>query len=251
MGAFFALLLMAKHNYRVLFAFIALVAVWKFFVWSASPSPRLLIRKALVIMITAAALYLPVWLAQQKANRFEIARLKTEQAEKFAAAKFKATAISAGTGSPQIAMRKQGVSFFELLTSHGWPARTFESFCGVYHWMSLPGPSLYYGIMAALYVLFFVTLGIGLRHLPRSDLLFCGATFLLALGLVLLSAYHSWVSDFQPQGRYLFPILPMLAYLLHRYRESMPTRAFNVLFASLFACAAFSFGFTGLRYFCS
>ncbi|HJT82726.1 MAG TPA: hypothetical protein VJ719_16130 [Chthoniobacterales bacterium] len=251
LGTFFALLLTVKHNYRVLFGFALLVMIWKVFVWSAPAAPRLLIRKSLVVVGTAAALFLPLWFAQQNANRFDLARLKTVQAEKFAATKFKASAISAGAGSPQIAMRKQGVSFFGLLTTHAWPARTFESFCGVYHWMSLPGPPWYYGVMAGLYALFLIALGIGLRHLPRGDLLFCGATFLLALGLVLLSAYHSWVSDFQPQGRYLFPILPMLAFLLYRYRQSMPTRAFNVLFASLFACAAFSFGFTGLRYFCS
>jgi hypothetical protein len=148
-------------------------------------------------------------------------------------------------------MRKQGVSFLEVFTKHGWAARTFESSSGVYHWMGLTSPRWYYAVMAALYAAFLITLAIGLRHLPGKDLLFCGATLLLSFGLVLLSAYHSWTRDFQPQGRYLFPILPMLAFVLHRYRESVPTRAFNVLFASLFACAAFSFGFTGLRYFCS
>jgi hypothetical protein len=250
-GLLLGILFMTKHNYRVLFGFVALVMFWKVFVWSSAASLRVILRKALVVIIAAAALCLPVWFAQQKANRFELARLKTEQAEKFATEKFKTSAIAAGTASPQLAMRKQGVSFLEVFTKHRWAIRTFESSCGVYHWMGLTSPRWYYALMAALSATLFITLAVGFRHLPWKDLFFCGATFLLSAGLVLLSAYHSWTSDFQPQGRYLFPILPMLAFLLHRYRESVPTRAFNVLLASLFACAAFSFGFTGLRYFCS
>jgi hypothetical protein len=249
LGASLALLLMAKHNYYVLFAFVALIVFCKCLVWSASALPRLLFRKTAVVIITAAALYLPLWLAQEKANRFQITRLKIEQAEKFAAPMFKASAISTDKGSPQIAVREHGISFSGLLASSDWAYRTFQSFCGVYHWMSLPGPPFYYGIMAALYLSFLAAICLALRRLAWGDLVFCGASFLLALGLILLSAYHSWVSDFQPQGRYLLPILPMLAFLLHRYRESLASRAFNVLFVSLFACSAFSFVFTGLRYF--
>ena len=69
----------------------------------------------------------------------------------------------------------------------------------------------------------------------------------LAVGVVLASAYQSWTADFQPQGRYLFPIIPMIAFLFHHYRESLRSRVFNLLFACLFACSVYSFVFIGLK----
>jgi hypothetical protein len=67
------------------------------------------------------------------------------------------------------------------------------------------------------------------------------------MAVILLSAYHSWTADFQPQGRYLFPVLPMLAFILFRYRERLGSRALHMLFAGLFAASVISFVFTGLR----
>jgi len=41
--------------------------------------------------------------------------------------------------------------------------------------------------------------------------------------LIGASVYHSWVVDFQPQGRYLFPLLPILGILcgwfVHCFRQ--------------------------------
>jgi hypothetical protein len=43
----------------------------------------------------------------------------------------------------------------------------------------------------------------------------------------------------------------MVAFLLHHYRQSLPSRALNLLFGSMFALSAFSFVFTALPYFSS
>jgi uncharacterized membrane protein len=39
---------------------------------------------------------------------------------------------------------------------------------------------------------------------------------LLSIAAIAGSSYHSWVSDFQAQGRYLFPILGMVGLLLQQ-----------------------------------
>jgi hypothetical protein len=103
--------------------------------------------------------------------------------------------------------------------------------------------------MGAGYLALLGVLAVAMRRAPGSDRLFCLLTLSLALGQVLLSAYHSWVADFQPQGRYLFPILPLLAFVLHRYRQWLPAGVLNMLFGSMFALSTFSFVFTALRYF--
>jgi hypothetical protein len=146
-----------------------------------------------------------------------------------------------------MALRNQGVPFTDLFSKSHWATTSFESFSGVYHWMNLRGPDVYYALMGVLYTAVLVTIGFAFRKLPWSEKLFGGAVFCAAAAVILLSAYHSWTADFQPQGRYLFPILAMLAFVLHRYRESMPARALHLLFVGLFAASVFSFVFIGLR----
>jgi len=250
LGVLLALLLMAKHNYYLLFGFVALIVLWKAMVWSDPMPWSLFIRKTAVVVATVAAVYLPILLTQEWTNHFQLERTRIEQAEKFAAPGFKPTAIAAGKTAAPLALRERGVTFATLIFSY-WPAQSFRSFCGVYHWMDLLSPYFYYVSMAGLYIALAIVAGFGFRRLSRADLLFCGLTFLLAVGMVLLSAYNSWAVDYQPQGRYLFPILPMVAFVLHHYRGQMPAKALNVLFAALFGLSTFSFVFIGLRYFYS
>jgi hypothetical protein len=241
------LLLMAKRNYYLFLPFIGLVAVWRTFVWERSVPRSRLAAKWALIFLTALLLYAPARLVQAAVNRFELPRLRTEQAEKFAAPGYRPSEIAAGKGAPRIALRKQGVPFTDLFTRYHWAKSSFESFCGVYHWMSLRGPGYYYAVMAALYTALLITIGLPFRKLPWPDALFVAAVLCAAAAVVLISAYSSWTADFQPQGRYLFPILPMLAFVLHRYRETLPSRALHLLFTGLFAASVISFVFIGLR----
>jgi hypothetical protein len=242
-----ALLLMAKRNYYLFLPFVGLVAIWKILVWDRG-IPRLrLARKWAAIVVAALVLYLPVRVAHAAINRFELPRLRAEQAEKFAAPGYRPSDIAAGKGARRMALRAQGVPFIELFGEYGWAKSSFESFCGVYHWMSQRSPDLYYYIMGALYTALLVTVGFAFGKLPRLEMFFGAAVLLAMAAVIVLSAYHSWTADFQPQGRYLFPILPMLGFVLYRYRETLPTRALLLLLTGLFATSVFSFVFAGLR----
>jgi hypothetical protein len=241
------LLLMAKRNYYLFLPFIALVAIWKTLVWERS-LPRLrLAAKWTAIVLTVLLLYVPARATQAAINRFELSRLRTEQAEKFAAPGYRPSEIAAGKGASRMALRNQGVPFTDLFGKYRWGKTSFQSFCGMYHWMSLPSPGAYYAVMGALYAALLLTIGLAFRKLPWSEVVFGTGVLCTAGAVILLSAYLSWNADFQPQGRYLFPILPMLAFVLYRYRETLPSRALHLLFTGLFAASVFSFVFTGLR----
>ena len=67
-----------------------------------------------------------------------------------------------------------------------------------------------------------------------------------ALLMIGISAYYSWTSDFQSQGRYLFPILPMVAVGLESSRTSLKPRIILALIAVCFTLSAYSFIFTAL-----
>jgi hypothetical protein len=241
------LLLMAKRNYYLFLPFIGLVAAWKTFVWERGIPKVRLAAKWAAIVLAALVLYVPARVAHAAINRFDLPRLRTEQAEKFAAPGYRPSEIAAGKGAPRMVLRKQGVPFTDLFSKYRWATTSFESFCGVYHWMSLRGPGVYYAVMGVLYTALLVMIGFGFRKLPRREVVLGVAVLAACAAVILLSAYHSWTADFQPQGRYLFPVLPMLAFVLHHYRETLPSRALHLLFMGLFAASVISFVFIGLR----
>ena len=242
-----ALLVMAKRNDYLFLPFIGLVAVWRTFLWEAGLTRLGVAKKWAEIGLAAAMLYFPFRIGHEAVNRFDRARLRVEQAEKFAAPLFKPSEILAGEGAKRLALRTRGVQYVDLFSKHNWAAKSFESFCGVYRWMSVIGPVEYYCVIGTLYLALLAFLVAGIGRLAWRDALFAVAALGLAAFIVLISAYQSWIADFQPQGRYLFPILPMIAFLFHRYRESLRSRVFNLLFGGLFACSVYSFAFIGLK----
>jgi hypothetical protein len=64
--------------------------------------------------------------------------------------------------------------------------------------------------------------------------------------MIGISAYYSWTSDFQSQGRYLFPILPMVAVGLQSSGKYLKPRIILALVAACFTLSAYSFIFTAL-----
>ena len=246
-AALVALLVMAKRNYYLFLPFIGLVALWKTLFWQRQAPVLRLVKKWAVIGLIAAALYCPLRAAHEAINGFDIPRLQREQAEKYAAPRFRPSEIAAGKGAQRLGLRSQGFSFPELLSQRGWAAESFQSFCGVYQWMTLKDNQAYYLLMGGLYLTLLALLFTRIAREGWRDAAFAAAVFGTILLVVLVSAYHSWTADYQPQGRYLFPILPMVAFLFHRYRESLRSRAFYLLFGCLFACSVYSFIFTGLR----
>jgi len=243
-----ALMIMAKRNYYLFLLFVAFVSAWTTLTQSGWPARLHLMRRWGLIILLAAALFSPARIAHEALNGFDIPRLQLEQAEKYAAPHFKPSEIAAGTGARQLVLRKQGVPFAELFTERGWLVDSFKSFCGVYRWMSLKGSDYYYLLMWLLYATLVVLLFMRVVRLSWHDALFAAGVLAVGCLVVLLSAYTSWTADYQPQGRYLFPILPMFAFLFHRYRDALRSRAFYLLFGCLFAGSIYSFIFTALRY---
>jgi hypothetical protein len=58
---------------------------------------------------------------------------------------------------------------------------------------------------------------------------------------VLQAAYHSWINDFQAQGRYLFPVIGMFGLLLVRLQNAIRPTVLVPLVLCAFALSAASF----------
>jgi hypothetical protein len=105
----------------------------------------------------------------------------------------------------------QGVSPVQVVSDPLWWELSLKSLYGLFGYMNvyLPG-YLYKGVLALVGVLIAVSLGFALSHWKEVPtlrrLLWVSAPPTLLLVLAS-SLYYSWVTDWQPQGRYLFVAL--------------------------------------------
>lgn len=129
-----------------------------------------------------------------------------------------------------------------------WGHITFMSTFGVYGNMSIYNSSEYY---KSIQVFLYCILGCILydlivsRRLDNNVLLFA-SVWICSATLAVASLYNSWVADYQAQGRYLLPILPMVGIFLYSARQRLQRFRINFFTLLLFLFAVSSFYFLGL-----
>ncbi|MDP3695331.1 MAG: hypothetical protein Q8R42_04390, partial [Desulfocapsaceae bacterium] len=126
--------------------------------------------------------------------------------------------------------------------------KTFRSAFGVYGYFTLSASDDYYKIVQWLgtsFLFFFICSIIMKGGLPNNILLFAG----LGCGITLIgiSLWHSWTSDFQAQGRYLFPIILLLGIIYFQTKDIFQKRIFNFFVFSMFAVSLYSFIYIALQ----
>ncbi|MBU1695107.1 MAG: DUF2142 domain-containing protein [Verrucomicrobia bacterium] len=241
------LMLLAKHNYLPFIVFVALFLVWRV---SQRPSDerRLYLGRAAAVCVLAVAIAAPVLIRDTVINRFEKEERKAALREQYAADAFKPSRIGAPDSNPGLALRAKGVPFPDLFTRRHWTRRITRSFGGVYGPMTILAPPAYYIIQALLYAGLAVLAAAALRRewtRPRVILL-CLA-ILASAAVILMAALFCWVFDFQPQGRYLFPLLPIFLLTGLELSGDRPTRIPWAVPAALFLLGTASFLLVGFR----
>jgi hypothetical protein len=144
-------------------------------------------------------------------------------------------------------LREAGVPLGALLRERKWHVGSYESFVGLYGYLSHPSSRAFYAAMGLLLsILLVAILALPIRAGER-DALLLSTLLVLGLGVTLLASLgRSWTHDFQAQGRYLFAIVPMLGYRIaasERLRESSLVRT---LILACLLCSLYSFARFGL-----
>lgn len=147
----------------------------------------------------------------------------------------------------EVKLRAKGTTLVGLFTQWKWHKLTFESFVGGYGYMNLWASRWYYYAMLLLYFLFgaYIFSMIVLSK-DRETITQLGLFILGAVTTVFISVYLSWNYAFQPQGRYLFPIVGMLGLLLYANRHLLHHRVMSAFLAVAFFLSAYSFIFVAL-----
>ncbi|MBP7828769.1 MAG: hypothetical protein KA248_02500 [Kiritimatiellae bacterium] len=229
------LLLLAKHNYWPFAVFAVLCLAWR-----TGP------KRALAVAGLAAAVAAPLLVRDAVINRFEKEERKAALREEYAADAFKPSRIGTPGAYAGLALRAQGVSLADMLAQRPWARRITRSFGGVYGHMNILAPPAYYIVQNIMFGFLFLAAAFTWRGWtwPRGVLLLMASA--AGLAVVLIAALFCWMYDFQPQGRYLFPLLPtaLLAGLGLSEHESRRIPWFVPL--ALFLLASYSFIGVGL-----
>jgi hypothetical protein len=239
-GALLGLLAISKLNYLVGFVFLGWAILW------LRSEVRHWSRIALLASI-AAVIALP-WLGYHAwVNDWETGKRVADYSEQVAAPEMKPSAQASPNSFPFRALRTKGVSLWDVLVTLDWVGLSFRSFCGLYGWMSIVADPWVYRVFAGLYAVLLAILVFPAlrRRSPGAASLLVGVLVCSAL-VFAQSIYRSWVYDFQGQGRYLFPILPML-FFYWRQCETAPLRIPALVVTALLGThALLSFALIGL-----
>jgi len=139
-------------------------------------------------------------------------------------------------------LRERGVSLTEMFSRYRWHRLMVQTGLGSYGYFDKQSSSRYYSLAAIPVALFLLFLFVPAcwRAGWRTGLVLLGglaATVTLA-GFAL---WYSWLHDFQAQGRYLAPILPILGYLAFVGRRKLWWPGFGAALAAALVFALYSF----------
>ncbi len=203
------LLVFCRQNYLVFLAFVGLCGVWM--VARAAPGIRMRMLRRGALVLAAVAVTAGVLVGEYVLRMGPDSGAKVlEIRESHAADGFRPSQIGQPKSFPGLAMHQRGVPFRYMFQTLQWHHYTFDSAFGVYGYMKIYAPEWFYGCCSALLLALVLLAGAAVwRVRDRGKwLLAAGTVGFLALA-VAQSIYHSWTFDFQAQGRYLFPMLPM------------------------------------------
>ena len=146
-------------------------------------------------------------------------------------------------------MKKKGVTLRDLVATYRWHEKTFRSAVGVYGYFSFFAHTMYYTAVkwAIVILLGSILLVVAISGNLEGRSITMVAITLFSL-LTAMSLYHSWVADFQPQGRYLFPVVGMLGIILGLHGKLLSPRWLSTQTVLLFLLSCYSFICIGLHY---
>jgi len=241
-----ALILLLKKNYLFFSAFLFFCVVLKV-VWQEDRErQKSIIKRLAVIVLIGVSLVGLRFGADYYVNGFDRSDKLEQAREKYAYYPYNPN-TELKDQHPMLYLKKRGYTLNNIVSNAHWFEKTFRSFFGIYGYHTITASSVYYDLVKKIAIIFaaFFFLSVFIRSGLRNNLLTLSLLFLAAV-LIGASLIHSWVSDFQSQGRYLFPIIPMLGLLYGMSGKSINHKLTTIFVSILFIFSAYSFIFLGL-----
>ncbi len=247
MGFLLGCLFLLKMNYYPFIAFFYLCLAIQFFFNVVSSEERNYFLKRLVAVTIMGFLFFGLRFgADYLVNGFDQKNKIIEVQEQFAEPRYKpSTELHDKHGT--LLRKDRGQTLQYLIGTDHWFEKSFRSGVGVFGYFTISAPDVYYDMVrwTGVGLLIFVFGSIFIRGgLINSTLAF--SVLVVFVVLVAASLHRSWTWDFQPQGRYLFPIVPMFGILYARTYKVIHQSFFILGVTCMYLLGMYAFIFQAL-----
>lgn len=246
-GLLFGILLLLKKNYYPFIGLLGIAIVIKLFwseefYWERRTAILRLIAIGLIGVSVAGLRMSADYIVNGFDKKEKIAQLREELADPL----YKPS-TPLEDKHIYLYRRARGATLEQIIKVDRWFEHTFRSSFGVFGYFTISAPDKYYSLVRWT--------GVGLLAFLIASIYWRGgwsgailATMTLGLGAALLgvSLYHSWTADFQPQGRYLFPFVPMLGLLYAWSHRAVNSKILMLGVVPMYFLAVYTFIFEGL-----
>ncbi len=235
-GALLGLFLLCKTNFYAVLLFFVLYLGWYLRYENSAPARQVLRRWGAVSLL--GGLVFGMFWASDYAVNGPSRNERLYQARVEYAQPLYSPVTPLEERHVYLQMRERGTDLPRLLHIDLWGEKIFRSSFGVFGYTTISASPRYYNLMRwlGLGLVVYVGTTIMLRG-GWQGISLLGITALVSGTLVLVALYSAWTTDFQAQGRYFLPMVPMLAVLLSRTRHVVPQ---GVLQAGVLAMAMLS-----------
>lgn len=246
LGILCSLLFLLKKNYLFFIVFIGVYVLWRLFFRVEEEKRKQYMRRLIAIVLLGMSLTGLRIGADYAVNGMDRAAKMEQIREDLAAPLYKPSTPLEEQHS-FLNRKARGDSLETIIVVDRWFEKTYRSAFGMYGYFTAVAADAYYNAvrsagLALFALLFFAVI---FRGGITGNILFI--SFLTcSTALIGASLYHSWTADYQTQGRYLFPIVPMLCVVLYHTRHLMQGAVYKVLLTALFLLSVYSFVFVGL-----
>ncbi len=247
LGVFLGALLLLKTNYLLFLMFLSLYLIWKIFNNDFNNLKRLVSRLGIIVLIALALPGLRYSLDVRE-NGFETFEKFEQMTEVKATYPYKpSTPYSKKYAN--LYLKDRGITLDQLIQNKRWGSNTLITSFGSFGFTQFNPSQTQYNFIKLVSTLLFLTILISvLINAPRHFHVLLGITLFSAVTVVGVSLWASWTINYQPQGRYLAPILAMVGVLYYHIHPFLFKRIFYSLIALLFLSSLHTYIFVGLRY---
>lgn len=247
LGLLLGTMFLLKKNYYFYIAFFYLyLGLIILFRMEREERKRAVLRMVCMTLLGGLLFSLRVGM-DYKVNGMDKTKKFREVREEYAEPMYKKASIGTTHQFRGIFMKAAGVPFTDLITKERWFEKSFRSSFGEYGYKDVTASEGYYNIVRYFALGGFIFL-FGSIFIRGDNLTRVTGLLTLGLGATLtgIALYHSWLMDFQAQGRYLFPMAGMLGILIGSGYRYLNRRLLTLFVTLLFVLSTYSFLFIAL-----
>jgi hypothetical protein len=245
-GAGAGLLLLLKPNFYFFILFLGLYLLWR--VTSGDfPDQKQLWTRLVMIGVVGLCVYGARTALDYAVNGPDPGQLRAEMIELHSDPLYKPS-TPVHNKHIYLDLRERGFTLDRIIVKERWLGKTFLSAFGSFGFTQYFPSSTYYEQVRNIGLLLVGLLlgGVLIFGTPRTSGLFIIVLVCSTL-LVVTLLWRSWTVSFQPQGRYLAPILPMAGILYYHVQDTVNRKVFLSLIFALFLMGVYAFVFVGLH----